>query len=537
MSQISTTVSTYILSKFARQDLNPAAPEQGLTWSFFDKPALVVKLYRTTSTPGPYHDALAQLGVTRQGQDPPSSMRLEVEWQVDNSVGSSQTQSGESPYSVLCLQKLDFDSQAAAFVGIKPRSELPLKATYQIDMVGFRYIDSSLGAAGPYRRFQLKFPNRADMFRFLGEIEHVCPCAEAVSAAVPAEKAGAPAPGKDASNVGNGANDPQCRTSTDERPQLQDKTNLAEKDFIQPQKAIPNAACERSTADPSGACQNDGQLADIRIKEINAAANVADTTEKDVSASDVEPVPVNKRAKPSKKKSTTSGPGDDATKEDVAAEKPSQKQKKTAAKPKAKPKARAGRQTAEAGVQAGGASTEIQAQDVGAPSAVPSTASPPRPPVDTDPPRADCAPLAPNGPLGPLRMTAQLTLGDLELPPLMDAQERLRWMSQSEISTAFEELLNSAWRDVTVGQMKVWTAQEVTTNFAEAASASTVTYRLDNLPKHLAIDDPPSPMKMPLSKEPFCQNLRRLVLTPPRKFVNSFYHSPPWDNFPYEITA
>jgi len=186
MSQVSTTTSTYMLTKFARQDLNPngQGASTTLSWSFFDRPHLIVKIHRTTTTPGPYSEALAKLGGARLGQQNASSMRLEVEWQVEN-IGSSQTQGGESPFTVICLQTLDFDAQARMLANALPRSELPLKATFQDDIVGFRFLDTSLPATSPYRRFQVKFPNRADMFRFLGEIENVCPCAETTIAPVP----------------------------------------------------------------------------------------------------------------------------------------------------------------------------------------------------------------------------------------------------------------------------------------------------------------------------------------------------------------
>ncbi|KAL9939551.1 hypothetical protein V8E36_001368 [Tilletia maclaganii] len=214
MSQVSTTTSTYMLTKFARQDLSPHGKGVSITlsWTFFDRPHLTVKIYRTTTTPGPRSKALAKVCGPDFGQQSTSSMRLEVEWQAEN-AGSSQTQRGEAPSTVTCLvsacivlpiipctlsnpmtlrvmsfplqQTLDFDAHARMLANALPRSELPVKATFQDDIIGFCFLDTSLPATSPYRRFQMKFPNRADMFRFLGEIENVCPYAESTVSPVP----------------------------------------------------------------------------------------------------------------------------------------------------------------------------------------------------------------------------------------------------------------------------------------------------------------------------------------------------------------
>ncbi|KAL9933464.1 hypothetical protein V8E36_007640 [Tilletia maclaganii] len=177
MSQVSTTTSTYMLTK--HQGASPT-----LSWTFFNRPHLIVKIYRTTTTPGPRSKALAKLCGPYFRQQSASSMRLEVEWQAKN-ASSSQTQRGESPSTVTCLQTLNFDAQARMLANALPRSELPVKATFQDNIIGFRFLDTSLPAMSLYRRFQLQFPNRADMLRFLGEIENVCPCAETTIAPVP----------------------------------------------------------------------------------------------------------------------------------------------------------------------------------------------------------------------------------------------------------------------------------------------------------------------------------------------------------------
>ncbi|KAK0530278.1 hypothetical protein OC835_004058 [Tilletia horrida] len=431
MSQVSTTTSSYLLTKFARQDVNVAHPEQGLAWSFFDKPTLFVKLFRTTTSPGPYHDALSKLGAApRNGQKTTSSMRLEVEWQVEN-VGSSQTQTAESPYQSICLQTLDFDDQARMLASAASRSEIPLKATYQDDMVGFRYLDSTLQAAGPYRRFQLKFPNRADMFRFLGEIENVCPCAETTAAPVPpvvapkttaGSEVARPRPATSSSNVN--------QSSAAEASAARNLSEVSTKTTAKP-SARPN----QSSAD-----EEPGQ---VSTQSVDSEPNAP-------SAANADNGGQNKPAKAAKgkKKANPLKPAlagePTSTSNDGAPEQSKAKSTKAAPKSRAKPKSRADRY-AETSTQ-----TEV-------PTAV-SVTSHPAIPAAAERGDSHSGALA-NATMGSSADTASSSnnvvptsaasgLDYLHLPPIEEAEARLRSLTQEELVAALQELMNSEWASI-----------------------------------------------------------------------------------------
>ncbi|KAE8221912.1 hypothetical protein CF319_g4799 [Tilletia indica] len=444
MSQISTTTSSYFLSKFARQDFNPQAPEQGLVWSFFDKPTLIVKLFRTTTSPGPYHDALAKLGAARLGQPHPSSMRLEVEWQVEN-VGSSQTQGGQSPYSSICLQNLDFEAQAGMLTSALPRSDLPLKATYQDDMVGFRYMDATLQAGGPYRRFQLKFPNRADMFRFIGEIENVCPCAEATSAPIP------PALAKQAdTDAGISTMKKVTPAAVDRADTSPSRAHAPVVEATEPQarhEQPPRPSVDEEVRKKS--CNSAPQDNTIIAPEVPGAEAPA---KKSSTAEDARPKPKGK-AKATKQTSAHPNVQDQPaqlSQVSLAADASKTKGPKAAAKPRTKAKPRAKQltesscqtDTVEAHPRPESAANRVQAAQQGAGTAghngndntcalgVKTSAA-------TDPQRSHTA-------------VERDPAHNLDLPPIEQARARLQLLSGDEILAAFQELMNSPWRDLAI---------------------------------------------------------------------------------------
>ncbi|KAE8191441.1 hypothetical protein CF336_g4863 [Tilletia laevis] len=410
MSQVSTTTSTYFLTKFARQDSNPHAPEQGLTWSFFDKPSLILKLFRTTTAPGPYHEALAKLGAARLGQPHPSSMRLEVEWQVEN-IGSSQTQGGESPYTPICLQNLDFDAQARMLTGTTPRSDLPLKATFQDDMVGFRFIDTTLQAGTSF-----------DLILATPAPDKIAPTA--VHRDEPAEisQAEGQAPVVEAA-LPPMSNAPKALPpTTDAIEELQnDDRTLVQRD-------------DRSKA-------SDG--ADSRAHDRTILPRPADTKPKTKG-----------KTKATKQASTQPDTQQRSAQGSSTADAEKTKSSNPAAKPRAKAKPPA-KQLVEAGCQ----TDALQAP----PDTVETTSeriqAPPHR-IDATTLNGNADALATHAEVGtstnaqPANTTPQQVAAyELDLPTTEEARARLRWLSGGEMLAALQELMESPWRHLAIERL------------------------------------------------------------------------------------